>query len=197
MVSNFLHPTVILDHSSHVSTVGCSDKGLNICFASGLPLSDVSELWKLADTSPLIFSSFFPGCGETDAGIRSYWKATGITLSQDGCVHVAAAEVPIEEAMSDTELEWGSVAMDVTSPNNRRGINSVLLDDPKVDISDDPDALSDFFGIDIDEPLPDGEEDELGELDKNGSDNQKRGIQKREFFLVSWGKTIANVCYLL
>lgn len=192
MVSTFLHPTVILDHSSHVSDVGCSDSGLDICFAGGFPLSDISELWKLSDTAPVIFSSFTPGCGQTDAGIRSYWRASGISLSPDGeCVHIGAEEVEIEDAMSETEIEWGSVTMDATSPNNRRAV----LADPKVDISDDQDALDEFFGVDVQNP--EQVDDDIGEIDQDGSDStdRRRSMQKRWWDPIGWVKGAINVCY--
>lgn len=193
MVSTFLHPTVILDHSSHISTVKCSGEGLDICFAGGFRLGDISDLWELTEDSPLIFSSFVPGCGQSDVGIRSYWRATGVSLSPNGqCVRVAAAEVPIDEAMSETEIEWGSVTMDATSPNNRRA----LLDDPKVDISEDQDALDEFFGVDVQNPEQ-GEGDHIGEIDQDGSDSPtKRSIQKRWWNPIEWAKGAINVCYL-
>ncbi|KAK2759981.1 hypothetical protein FQN54_002717 [Arachnomyces sp. PD_36] len=271
MVSTFLHPTVILDHSSLVSSILCSDEGLDICFGSSglLPLGDVSELWKLTDASPLIFSAFFPGCGQFDVGMRSFWKATGITLSPDGeCVRIAAAEVEIEDAMSETELEWGSVPIDATSSNGRRdktyypdpdphpapapgpgpypapgpnpapapgpnpgpypapGPNPAPapgpnpdpnpdpnpgpvpvpapdpipdpLEDPKVDISNDPEALAEFFGVKIEGTAGDDGEDGFGEIDQDGSDtNIKRGMEKRFLDdMVDWARgaveTVSN-----
>lgn len=189
MVSTFNHPAVILDHSAHVSSVDCSGPGLDICFADGIPFDITS--WESSDMSPVIFSSFFPGCGKTDAGIRSYWRAAGVILSQDGnCVHVEASEVDIKDAMSETGVEWGSVTMDAT--NNRRA----APDDPKVDISNNQQALEEFFGVEIQDSEQDDEED-TGKTDQDGSHcDRRRSIQKRW----SWNPiealtNVVHVCY--
>ena len=193
MISNFLYPAVILDHSSHISSVGCSGEGLDICFIDGFLHSDLQKLWILTDSTPLILSSYFPGCGNSEAGMRSFWRATGITVSpnDERCVHVTAAEVLTEEAMSDAEVEWGSVNMDASPAGNRR---DTLAWEPTVDISDDPDALSEFFGFNIDDTAPGNDEEDLEEIDEDGSnDDPKRSIvQKRG--VIDWAEKTVKVC---
>lgn len=152
----------------------CSESVLHVCFDDEDFNNHAQESWgaTLGKSDPLILATNHPGCGGYSTGIRGYWKASSFEAGPDddntNCVHVQANEVPLDDAMERFELEFGHNYNQEREPLQRRQGSAGALrrrrgrrgDAPiapngTVDITGDPDALTDFFAQSITETYPD------------------------------------------
>lgn len=151
----------------------CSDSALHVCFDDEQSSNHAQGNWggTLDQSSSLILSTNHPGCGGYSTGVRGYWRASSLAGPDDyntNCVHVQANEVPLDDAMERFELEFGQNYKPEREPLQRRQGNASALrrrrgrrgDAPiapsgTVDITGDPDALTDFFAHSITETYPD------------------------------------------
>ncbi|GLA28508.1 hypothetical protein ACMYSQ_012143 [Aspergillus niger] len=190
MVSNFNHPTVVLDHSTHISSVTCSPGEMNICFKSEDAEHQASEEWNLSQ-SPLILATYHSGCGGYASGSRSYWNVSSITFqSGQRCARASVTEVPLEEAAKDFDLGFGHYQTSIEKDGGipRRGTDDTMIASSSTeDITDDPEALSDFFGVKITEDYT--EVPEAEPLQYNGSATiERRQVLQRRWDPVGWIK---------
>lgn len=174
--TTFNHPAVLLDHSSHVKSVICGDSELRVCFNNEGSNNHAQRNWGgiLDQSTPLILSTNHPGCGGHDIGVRGYWKASYFGVGPDdentNCIHVEANEIPLDDAMDQFELVYGHNLNPNQEPLQRRqdnidvprhrrgrrdGDDAPIAPSETVDITRDPDALSDFFAQSINETYPD------------------------------------------
>ena len=165
--TTFNHPAVLLDHSSHVKSVVCGDSDIHVCFDDEESNSHAQRNWGdiLGQSTPLILSTNHPGCGGHDIGVRGYWKASSFGVAPDdentNCIHVEANEIPLDDAMDEFELVYGHNLNPNQEPLQRRQDNAgairrrsdeaPIAPSETVDITRDPDALSDFFAQSINE----------------------------------------------
>ncbi|GLA65365.1 hypothetical protein AtubIFM56815_004397 [Aspergillus tubingensis] len=190
MVSNFNHPTVVLDHSVHISNVTCSTHGMNICFKSDEAKRQASEDWNTSQ-SPLILATYHPGCGDYMSGSRSYWNVSSITF-QPGqrCARANVTELPLEQATKDFDLDFGHYKTPVENARGkarRMAGDALIASSSTMDITDDPAELSDFFGIKITEDYT--EVPEAAPLQYNGTATpEKRGVLQRRWDPIGWIK---------
>ncbi|GCB17143.1 hypothetical protein AAWM_00028 [Aspergillus awamori] len=190
MVSNFNHPTVVLDHSAHISSVTCLANGMDICFESEDAERQASKEWNMSQ-SPLILASYHPGCGDYRSGSRSYWKVSSIIFqSGQRCARANVTEMPLEEATKDFDLEFGHYKTPIEKAGGltRRMTGDTLIASSNTeDITDDPEALSGFFGIKITEDYT--EVPEAAPLQYNGTATpEKREVLQRRWDAWGWFK---------
>ncbi|GKZ32162.1 hypothetical protein AbraIFM66950_001342 [Aspergillus brasiliensis] len=188
MVSNFNHPTVVLDHSLHISSVTCSPGEMNICFESEDAERQASEEWNPSQ-SPLILATYHSGCGDYSSGARSYWNVSAITFqSGQRCARASVTEVPLEEAAKDFDLAFGHYQTTNNGAVTRRSTGDTMIASSSTeDITDDPEALSDFFGIQITEDYT--EVPEAEPLQYNGSATiERRQVLHRRWDPIGWIK---------
>jgi hypothetical protein len=189
MNSVFQHPTVVLDHSHHVSTIRCSTHGLSVCFANAKAHNEANRYWLARDDSPLLFSTHSVGCGKFTDGERSFWKATDVSHSSNGlCLDITASEVQKEDAVDNFELEFGhdrsqSPHDHIDNLRRRASGAGMIASTGTTDITDDPQALSEFFGININTDYPETGLD--APVDYNGTLNdvtRRYILERRGFF---------------
>lgn len=155
--STFNHPTVLLDHSSHVESVTCSDSdNLKVCFTNKEAKDHARESWgnALGDSGSLVFSTNHPGCSGYSDGARGYWMASSADFrsGDSSCVHVNSTEVPLDEALDNFELEFGQNNDTLPDQNTQQNESPSAT---TVDITDDPEELAGFFQHPITETYPD------------------------------------------
>lgn len=111
--AEFIHPTVVLDHSSHLRSIQCGDHRLNICF-SPQGYDTVEKTWKSED---FILSTYHVGCGDEMSGKRSFFHAKNPNFDAiSHCVEVVAVPMAEEEALNKGKITWGTF----TDENNRK-----------------------------------------------------------------------------
>lgn len=71
--STFNHPTVLLNHSSHIENISCRRNGIDICFTNDEVKRHTEEKWK-ANDGPLLIGTNHAGCGDYNIGVRAFWK---------------------------------------------------------------------------------------------------------------------------
>ncbi|THC93614.1 hypothetical protein EYZ11_006898 [Aspergillus tanneri] len=198
MVSTFNHPTVLLDHSSQIASVSCKPNGLDVCFKNEAAERHAAEKWD-ANHSPLIFSTNHPGCGNHHDGKRSFWKVSTVLFkAKQKCASVNATEVSMEEAMKDFDLEFGHTHEKIHKERlSRRSTSATLIASSTTeDITDDPAALSDFFGVpvtgtyeNIPEATPESHDGTVTEI-------TPKDLEKRLWGPIQWladvGKAVVN-----
>lgn len=111
--AEFVHPTVVLDHSSHLRNIKCTNHHLEICFTPQA-FDTVYEAWRYQD---FILSTYHLGCGDETGGKRSFFHATHpVFNATSSCVKVASVPISEEEALNKGKITWGTY-MD---ENNRK-----------------------------------------------------------------------------
>lgn len=166
---------------------------MNICFESEDAERQASEEWKLSQ-SPLILATYHSGCGDYSSGARSYWNVSSITFqSGQRCARASVTEVPLEEAAKDFDLAFGHYQTANNGAVTRRSTGDTMIASSSTeDISDDPEALSDFFGIEITEDYT--EVPEAEPLQYNGSATIARRQVLHRRSVIGWFKEKVTVC---
>lgn len=155
MATNFHHPTVILDHSAHISSVKCSAAGLTVRFRNTAAEKHAMAEWHLS-RHPLVVSTHHAGCGAYSKGVRSFWSVSAVKFDGERSAFLSASEVPLEEAIQDFDLEFSQSSQPIgdAAPNSRRRGVASSASDQREDIADNPEAMSYFFGTQIDGDYP-------------------------------------------
>jgi hypothetical protein len=177
MMTNFNHPTVILDHSAHISSVKCEVAGLAVRFRNTAAEKHAMTQWHPGHHS-LVVSTHNVGCGAYNKGVRSFWSVSAVKFDGKHSAFLTASEVPLEEAIQDFDLEFSHSSQPIgnNTPNSRRsGVTSSSASDPRQDIADDPAALSSFFGTQIKSDYPE-HSPETTPVEYNGTVVERRGI---------------------
>lgn len=106
MKAIFNHPTVVLDHSSHLSSIQCSANGMmKVCFRTEA-FEHVQRTWNI---SMLTIVTYHVGCGDEYNGQRSYFEAQTPRFDvKSSCVLVNATSIDHEHALSSGEITWGT-----------------------------------------------------------------------------------------
>jgi len=111
--AEFIYPTVVLDHSSHLRNIKCGNHDLNICFTPEAFLVAHAE-WIYQD---FILSTYHVGCGDESGGKRSFFHAKHPLFDvTSGCVRVATVPIAEEEALDKGKITWGTY----TDEKNRK-----------------------------------------------------------------------------
>jgi hypothetical protein len=176
MKATFVRPTVVLDHSSQLQDIKCSNRDIETCFKSSKAFEAVKRSWHL-DNFNLV--TYHMRCGDETSGKRTFFHAKQPVFNpQTSCVRVAVIPVPEEEALDSGEINWGTYqhpdyrkrvpvkghvrithnsSIDTTTPTN-------MTEGKPVDITRNATALKNFFqDPDIDtshmhKPVPESEE---------------------------------------
>ena len=185
--ATFSHPTVILEHSSHIQDVVCSNGHIKICFNTPDALATVERSWKKEMTSDVFnLITYHINCGHLSGERRSFFRASKPSF-EDGCVTVEASFIDDNEAIHAGELAWGTYS----EPNlaKRQPVKGhVRVSKPQedvvdgsggsetVNINEDAAALHAFFGdARVDTDIPDSGTEGGGFINDEG-DLVKRGL---------------------
>lgn len=175
MVTNFQHPTVILDHSVHIFSVRCSAAGLAVHFSNAEAAKHARTQWHIG-YRPLVVSTHHVGCGAYDEGARSYWSVSAVKFNNKHSAFLTASEVPLEKAIQDFDLEFrhSSLPTEDNGSNGRRSAEtSSSASDPREDIADNTELLSYFFGTQITSDYPE-DSPEATPVQYNGTVTERR-----------------------
>lgn len=127
-----------------------------MCFANEEAKDQARENWgnALNHSGSLVFSTNHPGCSGYSDGARAYWMASSADFGSgdNSCVHVNSAEVALDEAMEDFELEFGQNDNTVLDQDAQQSQGTAST----VDITGDPVQLENFFQSPITETYPEG-----------------------------------------
>lgn len=70
----FVRPTVVLDHTSHLQSITCTDTAIEACFTTKEAFDAVQKTWQLPEFNIM---TYHVGCGDETNGKHSYFHATG------------------------------------------------------------------------------------------------------------------------
>lgn len=193
----------MLEHSSFVKDVLCTDKNTTICFNSPQALTTVEKSWKTAiDSKTFNLVTYHIGCGHLTGEQRSIFRVSQPLLFHGDCVTVNTELLDEREAIHAGELTWGTyINPTLTKRQPVLGHVGVIRpdlegtpDDTTVDLTTDPVALENFFGLDNGDAtvLPDYYENGLNTL----SDGEYTQLGKRGLFswIVNGIKSVVRVC---
>ncbi|GAB7351215.1 hypothetical protein MBLNU459_g1652t1 [Dothideomycetes sp. NU459] len=133
MQVNFTYPTVVLEHSSHLTDFSCwkpyAESPLYVQITMQI---DTYEAWQVLHKTwlgleELVLVSNGDGCSTTSNNTRSYWlgQASDVTWRSDlsppsGYFTFHGDEIFTQNGLADADLVWGTVipAKNVTSTTN-------------------------------------------------------------------------------
>ncbi|KAJ4158394.1 uncharacterized protein LMH87_008921 [Akanthomyces muscarius] len=106
MKAVFNHPTVVLDYSSHLTSLQCPASGImKACFRPEA-FEHVQSTWNI---SVLSIVTYHVGCGDEYNGQRSYFVAESLQFDvKSSCVSLNATSIDHEHALSSGEITWGT-----------------------------------------------------------------------------------------
>lgn len=114
MNATFVHPAVVLEHSSLISNVTCTGSGMSIKMANQEALVHCQENW---DSNKLILAT--TACGADNDGQNAYFIVSGIDYDSSSLTaHCQVIEVDIPDCMTNVELTWGSISPNSTVYGN-------------------------------------------------------------------------------
>lgn len=103
----YRHPSVVLEHSSHIKDVSCTTSVLSGRFDASESFIFATAQW--APNDPTIFITHATGCN--DAGQNVYFLAQSITFDTDAKTFSATgAIVEIEDVFTEMEADFGHVS---------------------------------------------------------------------------------------
>lgn len=198
MQAKFVRPTVVLDHSSHLQDVKCSDKHIDICFKTQKAFETVHESWHINDFNLV---TYHLGCGDQTSGKRSFFHASHPVFNANStCLRVAADPIGEHEALDSVKLTWGTFKHPdqrkrVPTKGHVRVARSDLTDPTQygngtgageVDLNHNATAIKNFFAnpdidtSDVDAPVDPAEEPDFismnGTVARRHVLNSKRGL---------------------
>lgn len=110
-----MRPTIVLDHSSHIRDVKCSDRHIEMCFKTHQAFETAHESWDSNDGFNLI--TYHMGCGDQSSEKRSFFYAKQPMFDANStCVIVAAIPIEEHEALESGRVSWGTYI----DPDNRK-----------------------------------------------------------------------------
>lgn len=172
----------MLEHSSQIKDVTCSDDHIQVCFTTPEALTTVETAWdKYVDEDTFNVITYHNGCGHLTGEHRSFFRASHPIFDGD-CVMVATELTDEKEVIEQGELAWGTYVQEHLSKREPvRG--HVKIEKPQVmqggtDLTKDAAAVKDFFGTDlINTDIPDNYMTGLDSLsDEEYDDLVRRGL---------------------
>ncbi|KAL9082507.1 MAG: hypothetical protein Q9159_006365 [Coniocarpon cinnabarinum] len=105
---NYTKPAVVLEHSSYISNITCSDRGLVLHFNDGEGYEYAKQQWPSLG-GDFILVSHSDGCNNVTPPQRTFWQVHGTTFDDDsqGC-NVESSPISIAEAAHEMKASWGS-----------------------------------------------------------------------------------------
>lgn len=202
--ATFSHPTVVLEHSSHVEDVKCTKDQIKVCFNTPEALNTVKKAWKKEITSEEFnLVTYHINCGHLTGERRSFFRASRPNFAGN-CVTVAVNFVDETDAVHAGELSWGTYTIPhLTKRQPVKGHvraskpDDVVVDgaggNETVDLTKDADAIHAFFGpnVHFDTDIPDEKTEGGGFLDYEG-DLARRGLFS---WVINALRSLVNVSY--
>lgn len=121
--STFSYDSVVLDHSSYVSSTTCSEDGILVTFTDVEAFTFASQSWS-ASTSGFVLVTYTDGChGDTNEQ-RTFWLVDKLqfinsTLSIQA---VVAEELAVENALAGVDMVWGTYHPPSNSTGNSASV---------------------------------------------------------------------------
>lgn len=150
----------------------------------------------------LLLGTNHAGCGDYDIGMRAFWRVSSVGFGSrmnSRCTQVNATQMPLEDAMDQFELDFGHYEEPLQQRAQRSSLrrrDDLIASDETVDITDDPDALADFFGEPITQTYPDVPEATPADYNGTVTPIEKRVmLQRRSFW--SWISNAVEVSIVL
>ncbi|KAF9633619.1 hypothetical protein BFW01_g4513 [Lasiodiplodia theobromae] len=108
MKANFTYPSVILDNSAYITRISVISGGLEVDFATAEAFQYAQRAWG-STTGWVVVTSSVAGVNAT-VGQHTYWLVSSETFTESShsCT-LNCAEIPIEQAIGDVEVKWGTV----------------------------------------------------------------------------------------
>lgn len=117
MNATFAYPAVVLQHSSLINNVTCTEGGLSLQLATQEALAYCKQNWS---SSKIILVS--TACGADGDGQNAYFVVSSVDYDASTLTaHCEATEVEIPDCMTNVELTWGTVSPNSTVYNSTSG----------------------------------------------------------------------------
>lgn len=109
--ANFGGKAVILDHSSFITSVTCSNDTIDIQFSTKKAYNYAKEHWGLVKDFMLVTNSDTCGARTQE---RSFWDVTSMTFGDKLTLCAGVAEEKgIEHVLDDAKMQWGHCKMNM------------------------------------------------------------------------------------
>jgi hypothetical protein len=108
VVTDLTHDTVILDHSSYISSTSCSEDGILVSFTSTQAFNLACDSWSLS--TDLVLATYTDGCHGEAEDQRTFWLITSLSFDNKTLTiqAVATEELGIGSIAHTVDLIWGT-----------------------------------------------------------------------------------------
>jgi hypothetical protein len=108
VVTDLTHDTVILDHSSYISSTSCSEDGILVSFTSTQAFNLACDSWSLS--TDLVLATYTDGCHGEAEDQRTFWLTTSLSFDNKTLTikAVATEELRIGSIAHTVDLIWGT-----------------------------------------------------------------------------------------
>lgn len=202
----FSHPTVVLEHSSHIEDVVCTDHDIKVVFKTPEARDTVEKHWQEETTAQgFNLITYHVDCGHLHGEHRSFFRASQPRMEGNNSIIVTTHLLEETEAIHGGHLEWGTYQkpglakrQPVKGHVRASKPQEVVVDgeggNATMDITKDAEAFHAFFpSVNVDTDIPDRGTEGGGFLNYEGYEDDK--IARRGLFswVINAFKALVNV----
>lgn len=202
----FSHPTVVLEHSSHIEDVVCTDHDIKVVFKTPEARDTVEKHWQEETTAQgFNLITYHVDCGHLHGEHRSFFRASQPRMEGNNSIIVTTHLLEETEAIHGGHLEWGTYQkpglakrQPVKGHVRASKPQEVVVDgeggNATMDITKDAEAFHAFFpSVNVDTDIPDRVTEGGGFLNYEGYEDDK--IARRGLFswVINAFKALVNV----
>lgn len=109
VVTDLTHDTVVLDHSSYISSTSCSEDGILVSFSSTQAFNLACDSWASISTG-LVLSTYVDGCHGDSEDQRTFWLIASLSFDNKTLTIKAVVdeELGIGSIAHTVDLIWGT-----------------------------------------------------------------------------------------
>lgn len=112
------YDSVVLDHSTFVSSTTCSTDGILVTFTSTEAFSFAADSWSAV--GPFVLVTYTDGCHGDSNDQRTFWLINSVQLQNatNSILAVVQEEIAIEDAIYGVDMIWGTWNPSTNSTNS-------------------------------------------------------------------------------